>query len=164
MTTLQRLALSLCLLAPLALEGCRSFDLTAPPNFIELEDQDARGFALRAVNADGVVLAVRQVDNDRQGTMTFWTDAVKNRLRTSRGYALLEEKDVKVASGETAHQLRLGRDEGSAGYDYWVTVLVTPPGVVGAGHVLVVEAGGKRDEFGKVKDQLERSIEGLEVR
>src|SRR5687767_7876587 len=90
----------LLLLAALTLGGCSSYDLTPPAHFVELHDQESSSYDLRTVNADGVVLAVREVDNDASGTLSFWTDAIKNRLRTVRGYALVEEKPVQAASGE----------------------------------------------------------------
>jgi hypothetical protein len=157
MKMLARLAVLVSLLAPAA--GCSSFALDAPEHFVKLEEPDWSDYAMRAVNADGVVLAVRENDNEAaQGSLTFWTDAVKNRLRTVRGYALLEEKPLRAASGEEGHQLRLGRDEGSQAYDYWVTIFVTDD------HVHVVEAGGRREEFARVKDAVAAAIERFEVR
>lgn len=139
------------------LTGCSGFALRPPEHFVELEEPEWSGFALRAVNADGVVLGVREVDNDPHGTLTFWTDAIRNRLRTVRGYALVEERSVKAATGQTGHQLLLGRDEGSQTYDYWVTVFVTER------RVLVVEAGGRREEFDRVQHAVRRAIDGLEI-
>lgn len=152
------LLLSILLVCASTLSGCQSFELTPPANFVELHESEWSSFALRSVNADGVVLAVRELDNEPKGTTQFWTDAVRNRLRAIRGYALLEEKDVKARSGETGHQLKLGRDEGSQSYDYWVTLFVTDA------HVLVVEAGGRRDEFGRVRQALESAIDGFTIR
>lgn len=157
MTNLVRLVVLLSLLAPAA--GCTTFALAAPEHFVKLEEPDWSDYEMRAVNADGVVLAVRQADNEATaGSLTFWTDAVKNRLRTVRGYALLEEKPVRAATGEEGHQLRLGRDEGSQAYDYWVTIFVTDH------FVHVVEAGGRREEFTRVKAAVEEAIERFEIK
>jgi hypothetical protein len=142
----------------LNLVGCSGFALRPPEHFVELEEPEWSGFAMRAVNADGVVLGVREVSNDPPGTLTFWTDAIRNRLRTVRGYALVEERPVKAASGHTGHQMLLGRDEGSQTYDYWVTVFVTDD------EVLVVEAGGRREEFARVQHAVRRAIDGFEIR
>lgn len=142
----------------LSLAGCAGFSITPPEHFVVLDEPDWSGFAMRAVNADGVVLGVREIDNDPRGTLTFWTDAIRNRLRTVRGYTLLEERPVKAASGHTGHQMLLGRDEGSQTYDYWVTVFVTDD------EVLVVEAGGRREEFARVQQDLRRAIDGFVVR
>lgn len=156
MTNIIRFALVVLLVAPAA--GCSTFALDAPEDFVKLEQPEWGEFEMRAVNADGVVLAVRESDNaETEGSLAFWTDAVKNRLRTMRGYALLEEKPVRAATGEQGHQLRLGRDEGSQSYDYWVTIFVTDD------FVHVVEAGGRREEFSRVKDAVEKAIERFEV-
>lgn len=164
MTTRTRTVLGALLLAAQAtLVGCSGFALQPPEHFVQLEEPDWSGFALRTVNADGVVLGVREVDNAARGSLTFWIEAIRNRLRTVRGYALLDERPVKAASGEAGHQLRLGRDEGSQAYDYWVTIFVTPPGLVSDGQVLVVEAGGRREEFARVEDALGRAIDGFEL-
>lgn len=156
---MKHLALAALLLtAAVTQAGCSGFALRPPEHFVELEEPEWSGFALRAVNADGVVLGVREVDNDPRGTLTFWTDAIRNRLRTVRGYALLDERQVKAASGHTGYQMLLGRDEGSQTYDYWVTVFVTDD------QVLVVEAGGRREEFARVQSAVRRAIDGFEIR
>lgn len=161
MNTLARLALGLLVLAPLG--GCRNFALEPPQNFVKLEEPEWSGFAMRSVNADGVVLAVRDVENDPEGTLTFWADAIRNRMRTVRGYALVEERPVQAATGEPGLQLKLGRDEGSHTYDYWVTIFATEAGFFFDGRVLIVEAGGSRDEFVKVKEAVDEAIRRFEV-
>jgi hypothetical protein len=156
MMNMIRLALLVLFVAPAS--GCSSFTLEAPEHFVKLQEPEWSDYQMRAVNADGVVLSVRENDNEAtEGSLTFWADAVRNRLRTVRGYALLEEKPVRAATGEEGHQLRLGRDEGSQAYDYWVTVFVSDE------YVHVVEAGGRREEFKRVKDAVEKAIERFEV-
>lgn len=150
-----RLAIALLVLA--ALPGCSHFTIRPPEHFVSLEESEWSGFATRAVNADGVVLGVRDVENEPKGTLTFWTEAIRNRMRTVRGYALVEERPVRAATGEPGLQLRLGRDEGSHTYDYWVTVFVTDD------RVLLVEAGGAREEFAKVKDAIDSTVHAFEI-
>jgi hypothetical protein len=157
-TTLFALALSSAL--PLA-GGCgHHFELQAPDDFVELAqgDEARRGYALRATTADGVVIAVREIDNERHGTRDFWVAAIRNRLRREGGYALLEEREVRAASGDAGRQLRLGRDESGRPYAYWVTVFVRRD------RITVVEAGGRRDTFDAQSAALERTIAGLRIR
>lgn len=151
------------LLLTALLAGCAPFQVAPPEHFVELEESEWSDYAARAVNAEGVVLAVRDVPNVPEGSLTFWTDAIRNRLRTVRGYAVIEERDVTAASGEAGHQLRLGRDEGSQTYDYWVTIFATPRAFLEDGHVFVVEAGGRREAFARVQAALDRSIEGFSI-
>jgi hypothetical protein len=162
MNALARLVLAALVVAPLG--GCGNFALKPPENFVTLDEVEWSGFAMRSVNADGVVLAVRDVKNDPEGTLTFWAEAVRNRMRTVRGYALVEERPVQAASGEPGLQLRLGRDEGSHTYDYWVTIFATEAGWLFKGRVLIVEAGGAREEFVKVKDGIEEAIKTFKVK
>jgi len=139
-----------------ACTGCagRHFDLHAPDDFVELDEraQERRGYALRATSADGIVIGVREVENDREGSRDFWVQAIRNRLRRAGGYALLEESEVRAASGETGHQMRFGRDESSHPYAYWVTVFVRDD------RITIVEAGGRRELFDAQADAIQRSI------
>jgi hypothetical protein len=147
------------LLASLA--GCgHHFELQSPADFAELDPdaQARRGFAQRAVSADGVVVAVREVDNDRHASRAFWLDAVRNRVRRSGGYALLSESSVRSADGAEGHQLRFGRDEGQRPYDYWVTLFVTES------HVFVIEAGGRREHFEARRAAVEQTIASFRLR
>ena len=128
------------LLAPalgVALLACHaSFSSSAPRGFVELDPTERYDF--RATSADGLVLAARQLDNDPQAELSFWTRAVENAMRTRGGYALLETRDVQVAGGLRAKQLRFGHDEASQPHLYYVTLVVT------CSAIYVLEAGGTK--------------------
>lgn len=130
--------------------------LTVPEDFVVL-DEDYADYEMRATNAHGAVMAVREIDNDVEGSLAFWVDAVKNKLRTQGGYALLDASDVTVGSGHVGHQLRFGRDENSQAYQYWVTLIVTPD------TVWIVEAGGRGEVFQEAQERIERSITTLQI-
>lgn len=144
------------LLVAWALAGCGAgFAIEHPADFVVLEDasSEGRGYALRATSADGVVLAVRALDNERHGSRDFWVEAIRNRLRRDRGYALTSESEVSAASGERGHQMRFGHDDASGRpYVYWVTVFVTDA------RIFVVEAGGRRDRFEPATAEVERAL------
>ena len=91
-------------------------------------------------------------------SLTFWSDAVKLRLRTQAGYALIEEKDVTSADGTQGHQLRFGKDQGSEPYIYWVTLFRTEK------YLHVVEAGGKKALFESNQAAIETALAGYEVK
>ena len=145
-----------------ACAGCagRHFELETPDDFVELDEraQGRRGYALRATSADGIVIGVREIENDREGSRDFWVQAIRNRLRRAGGYALLEESEVRAASGETGHQMRFGRDEGAHPYAYWVTVFVRDD------RITLVEAGGRREPFEAQADAIQRTIAGVRLR
>jgi len=142
-------------IAFVTLVGCGpGFRVDAPHDFVSLDDSvtHGRGYALRATSADGVVMGVRTLDNDRHGSTDFWVEAIRNRLRRDQGYALVSESDVRAATGEAGHQLRFGHDDGGHPYTYWVTVFVTHD------RIYVVEAGGRRDRFEPATGAVETSI------
>ncbi len=137
------------------LTGCGAgFTVQQPGDFVSLDDASthARGYALRATSADGVVMGVRTLDNDRHGSADFWVEAIRNRLRRDQGYALLSEADITAASGETGHQMRFGHDDGGRPYTYWVSVFVTHD------RIFVVEAGGRRDRFEPATGEIETAL------
>jgi len=147
---MRKLIFGLSLVLSLAACGGSSH-LTPPPNFLELHE-DQNGYRQRATSAQGIVVASREVDNERHGTLAFWLDAIKQRMRGVRGYALTEEKDVRAASGETGKQLRFGHDEAGGPFVYWLTVFVTHD------HIYIVEAGGKKELFDRSQPQVEQAI------
>jgi hypothetical protein len=155
-------SLVFAVLLAIALTGCagRHFALTPPEHFVELEEsaQRAMGYDLRALSADGVVIGVRQIDNDRHGSRAFWVDAVRNRLRRDGGYALLSESETRAGDGIEGHQMRFGRDEEGHPYRYWVTVFVTPS------HVFVIEAGGREERFTEAETEIEAALATFTVR
>ena len=147
--------------------GCQSFAITTPPDFVERPEADWSSYSYRALNADAVVLGVREIDENEGRSMfddahdvslTFWKKAVENRLRASHAYAMIGEDALSVASGHKGTLLRLGREDAGVQYDYWVAL-------IDAGERLfVLEAGGRREEFAKVQDSLRSSIEGFQVK
>jgi hypothetical protein len=155
----RRLVAVLALALPL-LAGCYT-PLVPPDDFVELEEGEYSGFAYRATNAHGVVVAVRELDNSRNGSLTFWTAAIRDRLREVRGYALVEELPVSCASGETGRRLRFGRDEGTKPYVYELSIFVVPESTFSESELFLVESGGLREDYEKVRTDLDHAIAGF---
>jgi len=130
--------------------------LQTPDDFVVLDDDDGP-YDVRATSAHGVVISARAVDNDSEGSLAFWVDAIKNRLRTLGGYALLEETDVTAASGQRGKQLEFGRDVGGQTYVYWLAIYVT------GDTVYLVEAGGRQDRFEPVQDRVRQALTGVDL-
>ncbi len=145
-------------LAGLAFAGCgATFEIEAPLDFVEREERDWSSYAYRALNADAVVLGVREIYEEKEASLAFWAKAVKNRLQASHSYAVIREEPISAASGEGGTLIRMGREDGGVQYDYWLALF-------DAGETLyVVETGGRRDAFEKVEDQLLGSITGFRV-
>lgn len=135
------------------------FKATTPPGFVEVENHgyDDR-YDYRATTADGLVIAVRAVDNEDGGTLEFWTRAIENQLRQQGGYALIEKVDVKTSGGVAGKQLRFGLDQETTPHLYYVSVFVTED------TVFVHEAGGSKELMTKNMAQVTASIDNLELK
>lgn len=145
------------LLVALMAAGCgSSFFLPAPPGFVELEDQEP-AYDYRATSADGVVIGVREIDHEPKGDMSFWQQAVQNRLRTMAGYALLDTREVVTQSGLKGKQLRFGYDSDGRPMRYDVTLFVTDD------HIYVVEFGGPQDEMNKQSRYLDWVLDNFRL-
>ena len=133
--------------------GCGSgFTMQPPSTFVELEESGDSHYELRTTSAQGVVMGVREIDNDQHGTLDFWVEAIRNRVRSLGGYAVVIESDVHAASGEAGKQIRFGHDEDGVPFSYWVTIFVTES------HVFLVEVGGRREPFEQAQAQVEASL------
>jgi hypothetical protein len=154
MTTLRTLSASVLLLGATACGN--SFQAATPPGFVELEDQT--NYDYRATNADGLVIAVREIDHDPKGTVDFWTRAIENRMRQRGGYALLGSKDVKTAAGIPGKQLRFGHDEGNKPHVYHVTLFVTDD------TLYVLEAGGTKDQIDRHAAELDWTVQNFRIK
>ena len=138
----------------LGISGCHaSFEVAQPPGFVELEDQTT--YDWRATTADGLVLAIREIDHDPPGAIAFWTKAVENVMRQRGGYALIGTQDVKTVTGLSGKTLRFGHDEGTKPHLYYVTLIVTKS------KIYLVEAGGTKDLVERNTAQLEWAIQNF---
>jgi hypothetical protein len=129
--------------------------LTPPPGFVEVEGSS---YTFRASTADGLVLAVREIEHEPKGDLEFWGRAIENELRLDRGYALLATRDVKTNKGIVGRQLRFGHDEDARPHLYWVSVFVTD------GYLYVVEAGGTKEQVEANEATLMSATAALDTR
>jgi hypothetical protein len=137
--------------------GCGpSFKASTPPGFVELEDQTQYDY--RATNADGLVLAVREIKHEPKGTIDFWTKAIGNQMRQRGGYALLDTRDVKSSGGVAGKQLRFGHDEGNKPHLYYVTLFVTDS------KLYLLEAGGTKDEMDRHAAELDWTVQNFRIK
>ncbi len=145
-------------LAALALmtSGCagRDFFVASPPGFVELEDQQP-AFDYRATSADGVVIAVRQIEQKPKGDQSFWVEAVKNRMREKAGYALLQVSQVTTRSGLKGTRLDFGHDENGQSMLYTITLFVTEK------YIFLLEFGGAKDQVTRQGKYLDWVIENF---
>lgn len=131
------------------LAGC-VHDFEGPAGFVEADA--GFQFVKRVVSADGLVIGLRTEDNPEDGTLTFWTIAIRNELADGRGYELLDEEAVVADNGEPGTLMDFAAKQGLAEMRYMTAVYVV------GDKVLVAEAGGKADAFaaqeGAIRDSL----------
>jgi hypothetical protein len=146
------------LTAMLALGGCgRPFDIRTPQAFVELDDQ-APDYDYRATTAEGVVLAVRAIEDEARGNLAFWEQAIVLRMRDVAGYALIEKRDVSSADGTPGRELRFGHDEDGKPYAYWIRLYLAQ------GRLFLAEAGGKETLMTEHEATLHEALDGLALR
>lgn len=134
----------------------RPFDVHTAPGFVELENQGE--FAYRATTPEGVVVAVRVVDDEKRGDLSFWTEALTLRMRDVNGYALLETTDVTSNDGTKGKLLKFGHDEDNKPFAYWLAVFPAQ------NRLFLMEAGGAKDLFDKARPSVEWEMKSLTVR
>ncbi|MSP24074.1 MAG: serine/threonine protein kinase [Myxococcales bacterium] len=141
----------------LALSACGPrFEATVPPSFVELDDEhDAYDF--RATTADGLVIAIRELEHKPKGEPQFWLQAIKNKLRDQGGYALLESVEVATGDGHKGTQLRFGHDEDGKPYLFYVSVFVTKD------HLHLIEFGGSKEQFTASQKELDLALSTLRL-
>jgi len=132
-----------------------------PKGFVELDEHGT--YDQRATTPDGLVLAGREIENDPEGDLDFWSRAVENQMRLRGGYALLGKRKVKTASGHEGEQLRFGHDEGNKPHLYTVALFVTRGTIWKDGTIYVVEAGGPRELVEKNTDAINWAISNARV-
>jgi hypothetical protein len=143
-------------LIALALVGCgRPFDVKTAPGFVPLEGQTSHDW--RATTPEGVVVAVRVVEEEKRGDIAFWTQAVTLQMREVSGYALLETTDVASADGTKGKLLKFGHDEDGKPYDYWIEIFSAQ------GRLFLVEAGGQKDPFERARPNVEWMLKSVKV-
>lgn len=137
--------------------GCgKPFDVKPAPGFVALEQQHQHDW--RATTPEGVVMAVRVVDDEDRGDLAFWTQAITLQMRDVSGYALLSSADVVSADGTKGKRLEFGHDEDNKPYVYWVSIFLAQ------GRLFLVESGGSKESFEKAKQSIEWMHKTLHVR
>jgi hypothetical protein len=132
-----------------------SFKQPTPSGFVELEDQERYDY--RATTADGLIIAVRELDHEPKGEVSFWVDAISNHMRQRGGYALIAKRNVRTGAGVEGVQLRFGHDQGSRPFLYYVTVFVTDD------HIYLLEAGGSAEQMKKRARDVDWAVEHFEL-
>jgi hypothetical protein len=155
---MKRLLLAAALAFLAAGAGCKPVIARPAAGFVEIAD-DAN-YDFRAVAPEGVAVAARAVKLGDRDPMdvAFWERSVGLRMRELDGYALLGAKDVAGADGVHGREMTFGHDEDNKPYVYRVRVFV-----VGK-KLLVVEAGGSREQMDRMAGAVDQMLAQIKVR
>jgi hypothetical protein len=144
------------LLLALWLAACRPVTGTPARGFVELKDDPNYDF--RAVAPEGVAVAARVVKMETPNDVAFWEHAVSLRMREMDGYALTEAKDTRGPGGMPGRELVFGHDEEGKPFVYRVRLFVV------GDKLLVVEAGGSREQMKRLEPGVEWMLGQLKLR
>lgn len=108
----------------------------------------------QAVSPDDVVMRVRSAKNKPYAALTYWQEALRNRMKDA-GYTIVSESNVS-ASGVPGVVLELGAANGEQDQTYLIGLFVD------GRHLLIVEATGETTRFRARRDAIMAAISGME--
>ena len=148
----------LILMASLCFSCARPFVTNTPSGFAELEQQRHAGFDYRATHPDGLVTSVRVIANEPQAFLSFWSRAIENQMRDSRGYSLLGKKAVTSHDGTPGEQLQFGHDEGQKPHLYTLTLFADQ------NDIFILEQGGEKELYERHRSELDAVVASFSIR
>jgi len=148
----------LIIVASLSVSCARPFVTNAPSGFAELEQQSRAGFDFRATHPDGLVTSVRVIANEPQAFLSFWSRAIENQMRESRGYSLLGKKAVTSHDGTPGEQLQFGHDEGQKPHLYTLTLFADQ------NDIFILEQGGEKELYERHRSELDAVVASFSIR
>lgn len=132
------------------LAGC-SPELTVPVGFVEV-DEGYSLYDMRAVSADGVVIALRTEDNPKRGTLAFWAKAVEKEFAARPGYKLAAVENITSVTGQAGTLLTFDVTKEATDLKYMIVVYVRPDTVV------IAEAGGPGEAVTDIQADLRAAM------
>jgi hypothetical protein len=93
---------ALLLVAAALFTSCVTY--TPPERFMKTAES---GSQLKAVTPEESKLWIRDFDDDDQGGLAFWHDALVKDLKDNRGYVVIADVDTKDGSGNAGKELVL---------------------------------------------------------
>jgi hypothetical protein len=150
----------LLVLGAVTMSACgQPFKATVPTGFVELEGVTSSPYRYRAAHPDGLVAAIRVVDNgDTKGSLAFWSRAVENQLRLGKGYRLISQGPAKNRLGDDGTLLKFGHDEGKSPHLYRVALFLKKD------LLYVIEQGGTAELVAAHEAELDRFLQDFEPR
>lgn len=147
-------------LVGVAAAGCATFEVETPSEMVAVEEANREYVAMthRGVVVRSRVYAQGDGANEvPRAEHDFWVEAMRERMRTAGGYALLTETDVTSRDGHRGTRLEFGRDHDGRPYQYWLTLFVTED------NIHVIDTGGPEERFDEARDAVESALNSYTV-
>ncbi len=135
-----------------AVGGCQQVKMDVPGSFVSVGKDNLGPYDQRAVSADGVVLACRTQNNEKHGTLKFWSKAIKNELASKPGYSLTSDDDVHSDAGLEGRLMVFSATRQGAAFTYMLGVFVK------GDRVILTEAGGRADAVKPLNNDLKATM------
>ncbi len=131
--------------------GCISF--TPPDRFLVVD----KGFdELKAITPEESKLWIRDFDDDDQGGLAFWHDALRTDLKDNRGYLVVSEADVKDGGGTPGKEMVVESTVNGRTFRELLSLFVY--GGVFSDTIRVVEYVAEKPTFDKEVDGVRKSV------
>jgi len=151
-----RQAILATVLAGAAVLGGCEMRLDMPDNFVTVDEGSLGPYDVRGVSADGMVLAARREPNAENGTLAFWTEAVKREL-AARNYTLGRSEEVESDGGLAGTLMTFSASRGGRPFTYMTAVFVTSS-MFDDGEVFIAEAGGEESILTPRQDEIRKTL------
>ena len=148
--------------------GCAHFDMPVPEQFVQVSRTDNH---LAALTSQEDRLLVRHRGVPHEGSLAFWTDAVRSNFVTERGYTLIEESDLKTAGGVPGHRFLFEISMNEVPYRNVLVLFVTngwaPEWLakrldLARQHIYTVEFLSEKENYDTHAPALEKSLQAFE--
>lgn len=155
---MQRYLFVLLALAML-LGACRVSEVRTPNGFVALDEDDIqwRDYEWKAVSPDGAVVVVRERDNNEEGSLDFWAEALEREIIERQGYKLIDKGPVQGRNVKGT-QLNFEALYGGQPYFYSVAVFTDEDSIV------TVETAASAEVWERHKDALQKAVLSTEFK
>lgn len=115
---------------------------------------------LKAVSSDDAQIWARELDEPHEGSLAFWTDALRNDFVDNRGYTLIEEGTTRDGDGNEGSELTFEVTVSGRAQRYIVAVFWIPSSFLfwSTSTIGVVEFVVPRDAFETYEDAIRQAV------
>jgi hypothetical protein len=124
----------------------------APADFAAYQKE---GQVYRTLNANGVVLRVKIIEEKAGAKLNFWKEAIHTRM--SANDYIFRDSSTTTMNGQEAKVLEYATPLGAEDYAYLVAVAVD------GDRVILAEAGGELSDYTKARSALLKALPSVKV-